>query len=111
MDNLTATRGLCNAIANTFYPDNATIELALFNEGIDAKATATPKDPQIFRVAARLIIGYVESSHSEGGVSTGVMSEDAIKQSLAYWCSYYGLKAEEVLSDYLRVVEDGSHLW
>ncbi|EKC73398.1 hypothetical protein OBE_02409, partial [human gut metagenome] len=45
MDNLTATRSLCNAIANTFYPDNATIEFALFNEGIDAKAEATPKDP------------------------------------------------------------------
>ena len=36
MDNLTATRSLCNAIANTFYPDNATIEFALFNEGIAA---------------------------------------------------------------------------
>ena len=56
MDNLTATRSLCNAIANTFYPDNATIEFALFNEGIDAKAEATPKDPMIFRVAARLVI-------------------------------------------------------
>lgn len=54
MDNLTATRSLCNAIANTFYPDNATIEFALFNEGIDAKAEATPKDPMIFRVAAAL---------------------------------------------------------
>ena len=69
VDNLTATRSLCNAIANTFYPDNATIEFALFNEGIDAKAEATPKDPMIFRVAARLVIGYVENSRPENGVS------------------------------------------
>ena len=106
MDNLTATRSLCNAIANTFYPDNATIEFALFNE-----AEATPKDPMIFRVAARLVIGYVENSRSENGVSTSVMSEEALKQSLSIWCGYYGLNADEVLSDYMRVIEDGTHLW
>ena len=100
MDNLTATRSLCNAIANTFYPDNATIEFALFNEGIDAKAEATPKDPMIFRVAARLVIGYVENSRSENGVSTSVMSEEALKQSLSIWCGYYGLNADEVLSEW-----------
>ena len=109
MDNLTATRSLCNAIANTFYPDNATIEFALFNEGIDAKAEA--KDPMIFRVAARLVIGYVENSRSENGVSTSVMSEEALKQSLSIWCGHYGLDADEVLSDYMRVIEDGTHLW
>ena len=107
MDNLTATRSLCNAIANTFYPDNATIEFALFNEGIDAKAEATPKDPMI----ARLVIRYVENSRSENGVSTSVMSEEALKQSLSIWCGYYGLNADEVLSDYMRVIEDGTHLW
>lgn len=111
MDNLTATRSLCNAIANTFYPDNATIEFALFNEGIDTKAEATPKDPMIFRVAARLVIGYVENSRSENGVSTSVMSEEALKQSLSIWCGHYGLDADEVLSDYMRVIEDGTHLW
>jgi hypothetical protein len=111
VDNLTATRSLCNAIANTFYPDNATIEFALFNEGIDAKAEATQKDPMIFRVAARLVIGYVENSRSENGVSTSVMSEEALKQSLSIWCGHYGLDADEVLSDYMRVIEDGTHLW
>lgn len=84
MDNLTATRSLCNAIANTFYPDNATIEFALFNEGIDAKAEATPKDPMIFRVAARLVIGYVENSRSENGVSTSVMSEEASNRAFRF---------------------------
>ena len=60
MKNNVALRSLCNAIANTFYPDNATIDLALFNEGIDSQAEATPKDPQIFRVAVSLVMGYVE---------------------------------------------------
>ena len=109
MDNLTATRSLCNAIANTFYPDNATIEFALFNEGIDAKAEATPKDPMIFRVAARLVIGYVENSRSENGVSTSVMSDAKSADNMEG--DIIGFNADEVLSDYMRVIEDGTHLW
>ena len=111
MDNLTATRSLCNAIANTFYPDNATIEFALFNEGIDAKAEATPKAPMTFRVPAPPAPGYAEHTRPEHGVPTPVMSEEALKQSLSIWCGHYGLDADEVLSDYMRVIEDGTHLW
>lgn len=111
MDNLNATRSLCNAMCSTFFPDNSTIEFSLFNDGIEAKAEATPKDPQIFRAALSLVMGYVESSRSENGVSTSVMSEDAIKNSIIYWCGYYGLDADEELSEYSRVVEDGSNLW
>jgi len=44
MTNIEALRTLCNAIANTFYPDDATLKFALFNEGINADADATPKD-------------------------------------------------------------------
>lgn len=110
MKNSAALKGLCNAIANTFYPDNATIEVALFNEGIAPDETATPKDPQIFRVAVSLVMGYVESSRSENGVSTSV-KEDAVKESIKYWCNIYGLDADEILKDYLRETEDGSHLW
>lgn len=111
MDNLSATRSLCNAICNTFYPDLSTIEVVLFNDGIDAKADATPKDPAIFRAAVRLVKGYVEGSRSENGVSTSVLSEDAIKESLLYWCNYYGLDADEELGDFQSYIEDGSHLW
>ena len=110
MTNLKALSCLCNAIANTFYPDLSTLELVLFNEGIEPKAEAEPKDPQIFRSAVRLIHGYVESSRSENGVSTSVR-EDAIKESLAIWCKFYGLDAEEELSDFMRVIEDGTYLW
>lgn len=110
MKNIEALRTLCNAIANTFYPDSATLEFALFNEGVDAQAEATPKDATIFRVAVSLIKGYVENSRSEGGVSTSVM-QDAIKESLLYWCNYYGLDAEDELSDFVRVIDDASNLW
>lgn len=110
MKNSEALKRLCNAIANTFYPDDSTIELALFNEGIEATADATPKDPAIFRVAIALVKGYVEGSRTENGVSTSVL-QDSIKESIKYWCNIYGLDADEILSDYLRVMEDGSNLW
>lgn len=110
MTNLKALSSLCNAIANTFYPDKSTLEVVLFNGGIEPDAEAAPKDPKIFRAAVRLIYGYVESSRTENGVSTSV-NEDAIRKSLAIWCKDYGLNAEEELGDYLRVIEDGSSLW
>lgn len=109
MNNLQATSSLCNAIANTFYPDKHTIELALFNEGIDAEIEATPKDEVILRVAISLVLGYVESSRSEGGISTSV-NADAIEKSIKYWCKMYGVDVEE-LTDSVSVLRDGSNLW
>lgn len=110
MKNIEALGKLCNAIANTFYPDSSTLEFALFNEGVDVQAEATPKDASIFRVAVSLIKGYVESSRSEGSVSTSVM-QDAVKESLLYWCNYYGLDAKDVLGDYVRAIDDASKMW
>ena len=55
-------------------------------------------------------MGYVEGSRSENGISTSVR-EDGIKESIKYWCNIYGLDADEILNDYMRVMEDGSHLW
>ena len=97
-------------MANTFYPDKDTVELALFNESIDPEAEATPKDAAIFRIAVSLCMGYVESSRTENGVSTSVLA-DALKESIRHWCNVYGLDADDVLSDYLVVKEDGSNLW
>lgn len=111
MDNLTAAKTLCTAICSPFYPDVAVVEMALFNEGIDARAEATPKDANIFKVAVRLVMGFVEGSRSEGGISTSVLSADAIKQSISIWCGNYGLDAEEILSEYQTSIEDGSKLW
>jgi hypothetical protein len=97
-------------MANTFYPDQGTIELALFNEGIDPAANATPKDPEICKVAVSLVMGYVEGSRNENGVSTSARDE-AVKESIRYWCNIYGLDADEVLGDYMRVIEDCSQRW
>lgn len=110
MKNSEALRNLCNAIVNTFYPDDATINLVLFNEGINPNGEATPKDVGIFRVAISLVMGYMESSRSENGVSTSVR-EDAVKESIRYWCNIYNLDADEILGEYMRVVEDGSSRW
>lgn len=109
MTNIEALRTLCNSIANTFYPDDATCEFALFNNGVDATAAATPKDERIFRVAVGLVRGYVESSRSENGVSTSVM-QDAVEKSLLYWCKLYGVDADDVIPD-LRVIDDASNLY
>lgn len=110
MKNSEALRSLCNAIANTFYPDGETLNLVLFNEGINPEAEATPKDEKLFRVAVSLVMGYVESSRTENGVSTSVM-QDAVIKSVRHWCKIYGLDADDVLSEYLREIEDGSNRW
>lgn len=110
MDNSKALSSLCNAIANTFYPDAKTIELVLFNEGISPEAEASPKDEKIFRLAVSLVKGYVEGSRTENGVSTSVLP-DAVKESIRYWCNIYGLDADEFIPDSLRVIEDGSNRW
>lgn len=110
MTNIEALRTLCNAIANTFYPDDATLEFALFNEGVNPDAAATPKDETIFRVAVGLVRGYIESSRNENGISTSVMP-DAVEKSLMYWCNVYGVDAEDVIAEFVRVIDDASNLY
>lgn len=110
MTNIAALYSLCNAIANTFYPDENTLKVALFNAEIDPDADAIPKDPSLFRVAVALVKGYVEASRTENGVSTSVMQE-AVDKSLNWWCNYYGLDAEEELGDSLTGIDDISSNW
>lgn len=111
MNNLQALRALCNAIASSFNPDMATLTMVLTNESIDPDGEYTPKDVEIFKLAVSLIIGYVETSRSENGVSVGI-NEDAIKRALRHWCGRYGLEVDEVLDDSsIRVITDGSNLW
>lgn len=110
MTNIEALRSLCNALANTFYPDDATMRFALFNQDLDAESDAAPKDPTIFRTAVSLVKGYVEGSRTENGVSTSV-KEDAVEKSLLYWCNVYGLDASEELGDFMRMIGDASNMW
>lgn len=109
MDNLSALRGLCNAICSPFYPDRPAMEMMLFNEGIDAAAEATPKDETLLRVAIRLVRGFVESSRSENGVSVSV-DTDKVDENIALWCNEYGIDADEFLTS-LKTIEDGSDRW
>lgn len=109
MKNIEALKTTCNALANTFYPDEATLELTLFNEGVNAQATAQPKDKTILRLAIRLVIGYVESSRNEGGISTAVR-DNAIAKSIRSWCDEYGLDADDILSSESSI-EDISFMW
>lgn len=111
MTNLEATRGLCNAMVSTFFPDGAAIALALCNESVVPEADYVPKDVQVFRAALHLVMGFAETSRSENGVSTGSKSDDTIKNSIYHWCNLYGLDADEELASYSRVIEDGSNLW
>lgn len=110
MTNSEALKRLCNAIANTFYPDDSTISLVLFNEGIEAEAEASPKDEAIFRLAVSLVFGYVEGSRSENGITTSVLRE-AVKESIKYWCNLYGFDADDILADYVKVIRNGSNMW
>lgn len=109
MKNIEALKATCNALANTFYPDEATLELTLFNEGVNAQATAQPKDKTILRLAIRLVIGYVEGSRNENGISTSVRV-DAMK-SIRAWCADYGLDADDILADCVSTIEDISYIW
>lgn len=110
MTNLDATKSLCNAIVNTFYPDSATVRFVLASHGISPDGEATPTDKELFCTAVRLVMGFVESSRSENGVSTAVR-EDAIRNSIKYWCGVYGVDADEVLGGEATTIEDGTHLW
>lgn len=108
MKNIEALKTTCNALANTFYPDEATLQLTLFNEGIEPQGAAQPKDKTILRLAIRLVMGYVESSRNEGGISTAVR-DNAIAKSIRSWCDEYGLDADDILSG--SSIEDISHMW
>lgn len=108
MDNLSALRGLCNAICSAFYPDRATMEMMLFNEGITSTDTATPKDATLLRLAIRLVKGFVESSRSENGVSVSI-DTDKVDENIAMWCDEYGIDADDLTT--LKTIEDGTSRW
>lgn len=108
MTNLEALSAKCTRICSGFYPDNKVLENALFDAGIDVEGTAIQKDVRIVRVAIELVVGYVEQSRAEGGVTVSV-NEGAVKQSIIFHCNKYGLDASEFVN--ISTVENGSNLW
>lgn len=109
MKNIEALKATCNALANTFYPDEATLQLALLNGGVNADTEATAKDKELLKIAIRLVLGYVEGSRNENGISTSVRV-DAMK-SIRTWCADYGLDADDILADCVSTIEDISYIW
>lgn len=110
MTNIEMTMRLCNAICNTFYPDRATVEAMCYNENVVDTAPASEKDVRLLKIAIRLVMGYVEGSHSEGGVSVSVGKDD-IKNNIKFWCLEYGIDPDEVIDTPLKVIDDGTHRW
>jgi len=109
MTNLKKLKSLCTALCNTFYPDLDVLESVLDDEGLDADATAGKKDKTLLALAIRLVKGFVETSHSENGVSMAT-DRDAVNEAIASWCSDYGLDEDEYLISPLSI-RDASHLW
>ena len=110
MTNAESLSRLCNSVCSAFYPDEDVVETSLYNSGLEPSADAVPKDPAIFRCAVPLVMGFVEGSRSEGGVSVSVR-EDAVLKSLRVWCGFFGLRAEEELGSMARTIRNGSNLW
>lgn len=108
MDNLQATSYLCTAICSAFYPEQRAVEIALFNAEINATQEATPKDKNLLKVAVSLVLGYVETSRSEGGISVGV-NRDAIEKSIKRFASDFGVDLEDLIE--CKTVENASFLW
>ena len=111
MTNSTAVKSLCTAMASAFYPDDTSVNISLINAEIDGNAEYKPRDIEIFRISLSLVIGYIESSRSEGGISVSVREKDIIN-SIRYHCGIYGLNyADEIDSLGLSTIENGSELW
>lgn len=110
MKNVDTIRNLCTAIANTYYPDNGSIEVVMLNEGVDGEAESTPKDPIILKCAITLVKGYIEGSSSQNGISTSVRSQEAIEKSIRYYCGVYGVDLVDMGVDGV-VLTNCSDMW
>ena len=108
MTNLEALKGMCNVICNTFYPDDSSLKTILFNDGVNSCDSAVPKNPKIAKLAIEMVLGFVESSRSENGVSTSNF-EKSITRNIKHWCEVYGFNPSEYVE--VSTIENGSNLW
>lgn len=109
MDNLATTSALCTAIASAFYPDRSAVAVSLQAAGVDPGGQAVARDAALFRVAARLVQGFVDTARTEGGVS---VSADlaAVRRSLRSWAAEYGVDPDTV-DGTARTIDNASNLW
>lgn len=109
MNNLEALQAQCKLICNTCYVDDDVAQLALSSADIDADGTATANNQDIIRLAIVIVKGWVETSHSEGGVSSSIDMQ-TLHSNIIYWCRQADLDASEFLDD-IVTFESGSELW
>jgi hypothetical protein len=108
MTNIEILRSRCTAIASSFYPDRNVMEVALFDAKFDPTAEAIPKDVEIIKMAIRLVMGFVETSRSEGQESVST-NWDAVKANIKRVCGEYGLDPSEYMT--VSSITDASNLW
>lgn len=108
--NKEACRAKCKLICNTAYVDMDVLQDVLIDNGIDPDETATAASADLMRCAILIVKGWVETSRSEGGISTAINYE-AVRKNIQFWCGQYGLDADLLLADSLSSIESGSMLW
>ena len=108
--NLEALRAKCKLICNTCYADDDVLIDVLSDCGIQPHDNAAPKDVKLLKAALTVVKGWVESSRSEGGISTSI-NRESINKSILFWCNRYGLEASEFLTDSMTIVQDGSNFY
>lgn len=109
VSNFEACRAKCKLICNTCYVDKDVIYDVLDGKGIDPE-TSGAEDATLMECAILIVRGWVETSRSEGGISTSIDME-AVKNNILFWCGRYGLDAEELLSGSLSTIDNASNLW
>lgn len=105
--NLEALRAKCKLLCNTCYVDTDVLIDVLWENGINPEGQDTPSDVRLIKAAILVVKGWVETSRSEGGISTSI-NREALERNILFWCRRYGLDASEFLSDSMTVIQDGS---
>ncbi len=108
--NLEALRAKCKLICDTCYVDDDVLTDVLCDNGIDPGGMAVPMDAAIVKAAIIVVKGWVETSRSEGGISTSI-NREAVDKNILFWCQRFGLDASEYLSDSMTVIQDGSEMY
>ena len=108
MTNIEALSAKCTRICSAFYVDKVVLQDALFDASILPDDLAKPQDPEIIKQAIILVKGFVETSRSEGGISTSI-NQSTVKNNIIYWCKMVGLDASEFVEQI--VIKNGSNRW
>lgn len=108
--NLETLRAKCKLICDTCYADDDVLIDVLYDNGIIPNDAAVSMDAEIVKAAITVVLGWVETSRSEGGISTSI-DREAVEKNILFWCQRYGLDASEYLSESMTVIQDGSEMY